>query len=112
MKIGIDFDSTIAKIDQPLLDRLNRALGTNYRAEEWTDWDLNFLRPADRSHLFKLFTPDIYRDVMPYPGAAEAIRELFLLPGVELTCVTSNPGENGPAFTDAKRGWLARYIPE
>jgi 5'(3')-deoxyribonucleotidase len=112
MRIGIDFDSTIAKIDQPLLDRLNTFRGTSYRAEDWSDWDLTFLRPDDRKLLFQLFTPDLYAVVVPYPQAPESVNALSKDPGVELVCVTSNPEENAEAFAEAKRHWLRRHIPE
>ena len=112
MRIGIDFDSTIAKIDQPLLDRLNRARGTAYRAENWSDWDLTFLPPDDRRLLFTLLTPDLYDIVAPYPQAPESISALSKVPGVQLVCVTSNPQEDGDAFTEAKGRWLRRHIPE
>jgi 5'(3')-deoxyribonucleotidase len=112
MKIGIDFDSTIAKIDQPLLDKLNAVRGTNYRAEEWSDWDLSFLRPKERQLLFHLLTPSLYDDVLPYPGARQAIRSLSKEPGVELLCVTSNPEKDSEAFMKAKAEWLRRHIPE
>lgn len=112
VKIGIDFDSTIAKIDQPLLDRLNAIRGTNYRAEDWTDWNLGFLEPEERQLLFGLFTPDLYRAVLPYPGAPEAVRSLSRKRGIDLVCVTSNPKENSDAFTEAKTSWLHRHIPE
>jgi 5'(3')-deoxyribonucleotidase len=102
MSIGIDFDSTIAKIDQPLLDRLNRVRGTVYRAEDWSDWDLTFLPIADRDLLFRLLTLDFYDTVMPYPHAAESIAALSKIPGVELVCVTANPQHDSDAFTKAK----------
>jgi 5'(3')-deoxyribonucleotidase len=112
MKIGIDFDSTIAKIDQPLLDKLNAVRGTSYRAEEWSDWELTFLQPDERHLLFRLLTPDLYKNVLPYPGARQAIRSLSRQPGVELVCVTSNPRGNQDAFMRAKAQWLRRHIPE
>ena len=112
MKIGIDFDSTIAKIDQPLLDKLNAIRGTNYRAKEWSDWNLSFLRADEKQLLLRLLTPNLYQVVRPYPGAREAIRSLSRKPNVELVCVTSNPEKNDKAFMEAKRNWLRRYIPE
>jgi 5'(3')-deoxyribonucleotidase len=112
MRIGIDFDSTIAKIDQPLLDRLNRERGTIYCAEDWSDWDLSFLPPEDKRLLFRLFTPDLYDLVLPYPAAPESISALSKISGVQLVCVTSNPQEDENAFTKAKRRWLRRHIPE
>jgi hypothetical protein len=77
IRIGIDFDSTIAKIDLPWLERLNAARGTVYRPEDWSDWDLSFLRPDDRKLVFDLLTPDLYDIVVPYPGAPDAIRSLW-----------------------------------
>jgi 5'(3')-deoxyribonucleotidase len=112
MRIGIDFDSTIAKIDQPWLDRLNAIRGTSYRAENWSDWELTFLDATDKSLLFSLFTPDLYENVMPYFGAPEAIRRIALEPDVTLVCVTSNPREQSGAFTAAKQQWLRKFIPE
>jgi 5'(3')-deoxyribonucleotidase len=112
MKIGIDFDSTIAKIDQPLLDRLNAIRGTHYQADEWSDWNLNFLPAKERRLLLSLLTPKLYQKVLPYPGAREAIRSLSKEPGIQLMCVTSNPEKNGKAFMKAKKQWLRRHIPE
>src|SRR5262245_6191170 len=112
MKIGIDFDSTIARIDKPWLDRLNALRGTAYRPEDWLDWNLSFLRPDDRSIFFSLLTPDLYESVIPYPGASNAIRRIAAEPGVELACVTSNPERESDAFTAAKKEWLRKYAPE
>lgn len=112
MRIGIDFDSTIARIDLPWLERLNAARGTLYRSEDWSDWELTFLQPDDRKIFFGLLTPDLYDRVMPYPGAPEAIRRLAALPGVEMICVTSNPENDAAAFSRAKKRWLRKYVPE
>lgn len=112
MRIGIDFDSTIAKIDLPWLERLNAARGTAYRPEDWSDWELSFLQPDDRRLFFDLFTPDLYDRVMPYPGAPDAIRSIGAIPGVETICVTSNPENDAEAFLRAKKSWLHKYIPE
>ena len=112
MRIGIDFDSTIARIDEPWLDKLNAARGTSYRAEDWSDWDLAFLDPFDRPVFLSLLTPDIYEGVQPYPGAPQAIQHLSAEPGVELVCVTTNPPDQADAFLSAKRKWLQEHVPE
>ncbi len=111
MKIGIDLDSTVAKIDAPWLSRLNRACETNYRPEDWTDWELKFLSRKEKQVFFDVFTPDLYDEVEPYPGAPEVVRDLARLPGVELLCVTTNPSRNYEAFALSKRQWLRRHIP-
>jgi 5'(3')-deoxyribonucleotidase len=112
MRIGVDFDSTLAKIDQPLLNRLNAIRGTAYRAEEWSDWSLSFLPPEERDLLFRLFTPDLYDEVLPYRGAREAIQSLLDKPDIDLVCVTSNPERQGDVFMEAKNRWLRRHVPE
>ena len=63
VRVGIDFDSTVARIDVPWLARLNALRGTSYRAEDWTDWNLSFLREADRDLAKGLTVPDICRKV-------------------------------------------------
>lgn len=55
IKIGIDFDSTIAKIDLPWLERLNAVRGTRYRPEDWSDWNLSFLSPDEKRLFFRLY---------------------------------------------------------
>jgi 5'(3')-deoxyribonucleotidase len=85
---------------------------TAYRAEDWSDWDLTFLPPGDGKLLFQLFTPDLYDIVVPYPQAPESVNALSKVPGVQLVCVTSDPQENAEPFTEAKRHWLRRHIPE
>jgi 5'(3')-deoxyribonucleotidase len=112
IKIGVDFDSTIAKIDLPWLERLNAARGTAYRPEDWSDWELSFLQADDRRLFFDLFTPDLYDTVMPYPGAPEVIRSLAAIPGVEIVCLTSNPEKDAEGFLRAKKKWLHKHIPE
>jgi 5'(3')-deoxyribonucleotidase len=112
MIIGVDFDSTLAKIDEPWLQRLNSACGTNYNSEQWLDWDLSFLRPHEKRLFFELLTPDLYDSVKPYPGAPETIRELASRSGVVLKCVTSNPKQNPGEFSEAKIRWLRRYVPD
>lgn len=112
VRVGVDFDSTIARIDLPWLARLNALRGTTYRPEDWVDWNLSFLGEADRDVFLSLLTPDLYEVVEPYPGAAAAIRRLSLEVPIELICVTTNPDTNSAAFTAAKTQWLRKYIPE
>jgi len=112
INVGIDLDSTIARIDEPWLARLNKACQTNYRSNQWTDWDLSFLTEDERRVFFEVFTPDLYEAVKPYPGAIEAIRDLAQKPGVKLVCVTTNPSKNADAFAYAKKCWLQKYFPD
>jgi 5'(3')-deoxyribonucleotidase len=112
VRIGIDLDSTVARIDRPWLAKLNAIRGTAYRPEDWSDWDLHFLQPGDREIFLRLFTPDLYDSVDPYPGAAEAIARLAKDASTELVCVTTNPQARSDEFVGAKRRWLQRYIPD
>lgn len=112
IRVGIDLDSTVARIDSPWLERLNALRGTSYRPEDWSDWNLSFLAPDDRSVFLSLLTPDLYEEVEPYPGAADAIRHLSSDGTVELACVTTNPEIDGVDFTLAKKQWLRKHIPE
>jgi 5'(3')-deoxyribonucleotidase len=112
IKIGVDFDSTIAKIDLPWLERLNAVRGTRYRAEDWSDWDVSFLNADEKRLFFDLLTPDLYENVEPYPFAPEAFRSIGALPQVEMVCVTSNPEKEANAFVQAKKRWLQKYIPQ
>ena len=110
--LGVDLDSTLAKIDQPWLDRLNRRFDKRYRDTDWTDWNFEFLSPAERDEMFILFTPDIYESAQAYPFAPEAIAKLAGISGLELKCVTSSPSQNESAFIQAKHKWIKRHIPE
>jgi 5'(3')-deoxyribonucleotidase len=112
VRVGVDFDSTVARIDVPWLARLNALRGTSYRSEDWTDWNLSFLREADRGVFLSLLTPDLYDVVEPYPGAADAIRRLSSEALIEFACVTTNPDKNSAAFTAAKTQWLRKHIPQ
>jgi len=112
VRVGVDFDSTVARIDLPWLARLNSLRDTSYRPEDWTDWNLSFLGEADRDVFLSLLTPDLYDTVEPYPGAADAIRHLSLEAPIELVCVTTNPDTNSAAFTAAKTQWLRKHIPQ
>jgi len=112
IRVGIDLDSTVARIDSPWLARLNALRGTSYRPEDWSDWNLSFLATDDRNVFLSLLTPDLYEEVEPYPGAADAIRRLSSHEPVELVCVTTNPEIDSADFTLAKKQWLRKHIPE
>ncbi len=111
IKIGIDLDSTIAKIDGPWLTRLNEACQTNYHPDHWTDWNLSFLKDHERKIFFEIFTPDLYQTVMPYEGAVEAVRDLASNPLIKLACVTTNPSRDSNDFVRAKISWLKKHFP-
>jgi 5'(3')-deoxyribonucleotidase len=111
IRVGIDFDSTIAQIAQPWLDLFNARKGTTLTLMDWKDWDLSFLAVDDRPLFFSLLTPELYETVEPYPHAAEVIQRWASRPDLELVCVTSNPSKDSERFTAAKVKWLKRYIP-
>ena len=111
IRIGIDFDSTIAQIAEPWLERFNALKGTSLRLSDWSDWNISFIPKKDHPLFFSLLTPDIYDSAEPYARASAVIAKWSVRPNIELCCVTSNPTNDSEAFQIAKAKWLSTHIP-
>jgi 5'(3')-deoxyribonucleotidase len=112
MKVGIDLDGTLADIHTPWLDRVNRHIDANYSLKDWTDWGASFLHKHGITDSLSFLSPDIYDIAKPIPGAAEGIKRLMNIEGIELVCVSANPFKNDEDYKVAKKEWLSKHVPE
>jgi hypothetical protein len=79
-KVMVDFDSTINKFDEHVIDTLNNVFGSEYLPEHVTTWD--FLREMDPEHVKYTWGEKMYHSqewtlsIPMQPGAGIAIRKL------------------------------------
>lgn len=111
MRIGIDVDGVIADNHTAWLNRVNDDSGINpgvpgtATPDDLTQWEFWKDIGCTREQLFKHWTPDIYRDVLPYADALDAVKAIVGL-GHEVMYITSclNAEE-----WQAKDAWLHRH---
>lgn len=104
MRIGLDMDDVVANLLPVWMKRISDATGKDITAynirqwEFWRDFDLTM------EETFKHLTPDIYKDVRPFPGAVEAVNALRLA-GHEIVFISHCP----PNTEMVKQLWLLQY---
>lgn len=105
-----DIDSTLADILTPWLDWYNKLSGDSLRPSDVKSWQLrDCVQPefADRMDDFLLTRP--FRDLQPYPGAVEAIREWHEA-GHDIQIVTWSSLDTDNNHFD-KAQWFKRTFP-
>jgi 5'(3')-deoxyribonucleotidase len=105
MRIGIDVDGVIADNHTAWINRVNHEHVTAFTPADLTCWTFWTDLGITKEQLFKHWTPDIYAEVQPYPGALDAIRRI-LDQGHRITYVTSCMT---PEEWHAKQDWLTRH---
>lgn len=110
IRIGIDFDNTLASLVAPWLDRINRFHGTNFPISAWDEWDATNLPSHVRATINDFISPDIYNDVKPYDGAQETIERL-IAEDFSILCITANPPFLRQEFEVAKIKWIKKHFP-
>ncbi len=104
-RLGLDCDGVLADFSRYCLARINRELGTAYRARDWP----NFM--ADESLgkvvgaiVWRLMDqPDLWAAVPPYPGTAR--RVATLRERYDIYVVTAIPTQ----FREVRAEWLTRH---
>ncbi len=111
MRIGIDFDDTIAAATKAIIKLHNRQYGTNYKWEEATDHHLeNVLEGAGtkeewEAKLNEFFSAKNIEHLDPVAGAIPAIDALKKA-GHELYIITARSDSD----VEATELWLARHF--
>jgi 5'(3')-deoxyribonucleotidase len=105
VRIGIDVDGVVADNHTAWLTRFNKLYSTKWTPDDLTQWEMWLDLGCKPEQLFELWTPDIYNDILPYPGALEAVKALAEQ-GHEIFYITSCAGE--PEY-EAKVEWLFRH---
>lgn len=107
MLIGIDVDGVVADLHSEWIRRYNRDYRDQITAEQLTQWDAEkwpIKRECGKKIYDYLRQPDLYKDVKPFPGAVDSIKDLRDR-GHRVVYVTSN----AKGMTDQKWEWLERY---
>lgn len=78
MTILVDMDDTIVNTTFSWVDCVNKAYGTNVRAEELTDWDVSVSFPTlTKAQVYcALLDENLWRNLKPLPGAVEYLKKL------------------------------------
>jgi 5'(3')-deoxyribonucleotidase len=109
VRIGIDVDDVVLDLLTAWLNRYNTSRKFK-GSERWTPelltcWKFQNDLGCTAEELFSHLTPSIYKEVKPYPDAAEALDAIEAL-GHEVVFVTSCPDAD---HAIAKENCLARY---
>lgn len=110
MTIGVDLDSVLAYIEEPLLDFLNQEYKTNHGVEDVKNYDLSILwkcSPEEMiDRIYKFFRSPFMGKVVPVEGSMEGISQLGLKNN--LVVITSRP-----LWLEEKTdAWLSKYFPD
>lgn len=110
MKIGIDMDSVIAEIMQPMVDFHNNRYHTNLTIDDHTDYNLSTVWKCDPSdvlfRIFEYYESSYFDSTLPVEGARKGID--YLSKKHELILITSRPH----AIERKTIGWLDKYFPD
>jgi 5'(3')-deoxyribonucleotidase len=92
--IACDVDGVIADVLTNWLARYNRDYNDNLKHDDITAWDTSiFVKAECGKKIFAyLDDPSLYDDVLPYPGALDAVKELKKLGRV--VYATSSPAKS------------------
>ena len=95
MIILVDMDDTIERLLEHWVDLVNCKFGYEVTVEDVTDWDVSKAFPGlTRQEVYDtLLDNDIWKDVEPIPGAAEALQR-FIGRGHQVLLVTATPYES------------------
>lgn len=109
MTILIDMDDTIEQLVPAWVNYLNAHYGTDTRPEDVRSWNMNLSFPTlTEEQIFSALHDDcLWDDVIPMPGAVEALRQLSD-DGHELMIVTATTYQTLRAKMDKV---LFRYFP-
>lgn len=105
LRIGIDVDGVVADNHTAWLARFNRERSTRWTPADLTQWEIWKDLGVESDQIFKHYTPDIYNEVRPFDGAAEAVNTI-VRQGHIVTFVTSCKGVEE---YNAKRAWLKHW---
>lgn len=105
LTVLIDLDSTVTDLTKSWLGKYNKLYKDNVTISDIKDWDTHKFTPKAGRDLYKLLTPDLFRNLDPYDGAINAVNYIRNL-GHEVVFVTSAP--KGTEL--AKIDWVEKYF--
>ena len=98
--VGVDIDGVIARITEPVLEVVNKRLGTSYTDDDWTDYYGECFGAAELITEC-MSNPKTYRHLGVYQGAVSALHKIG--EKAHLWLLTSRP----PSLEKVTRQWLA-----
>ncbi len=106
MKIGLDLDTTL--VDLPVVDRISKELGLNYKDSDPHAWDFSPFPPQYLERAKQLFKdPSFMCELIPYPGTKNKIKE-WAKDGHELILITAR----SPLVHNGTRKMVNKHFPE
>lgn len=109
MKIGIDMDSVLAEIMQPMVDFHNERYHTHLTLADHTDYDLSKVWKCDPAEvlprIYEYYESSFFDGVLPVTGADKGIA--YLAAKYDLYLITSRPH----LVEDKTNRWIGRYFP-
>lgn len=113
LRILVDMDGTIVDMLTPFCAWLKETHNVDLTPADIDDWDLIRCVPPEVGYkVYDFFKQSVYRDLKPYPGAIETLKE-WKEAGHEIVLVTwTSPkyAEGGQHFGD-KCAWVLENLP-
>ena len=106
LRIGLDFDDTLLDTRRAYLGVLNRIHGTDYQADQLTDYSFKILFNCADEHIVDTFTEhfDECHRMGPFPGVIETLTQAGAM-GHRFTIITARPEIHMPPL----REWVSRH---
>ena len=108
MVICIDVDDVICNLQETVIDIFNNKFGSNYALDDFTEYDIMNVLPADDAVVMKELygMPSLYDKVKPMPGAQDALEKLINM-GHQVYLVTAAI----PRTYGEKVAFIKRFFP-
>ncbi len=110
MKIGVDMDSVLAEIMQPMVEFHNARYHTDLTFHDHTDYNLSKVWKCDPTdvlfRIFEYYESPYFDKVQPIEGAVEGIGRLSV--SHDLYLITSRPHR----IEHKTNAWLKKHFPD
>lgn len=107
--IIVDLDSTVVNMMAPLISKYNTKFNDDLKIEDVKGWDLDKYAKHGKAIFDVMGEPSFFRDLQPFPGAIESVKELIDA-GKEVLIVTA-VDYNFPDSMKGKAGWMMEHMP-
>ena len=107
LTILCDLDGIVANLLESWISAANSAHGTSIKREQVDKWEIDQCVPQGR-RIYDLLTRELFADLVPIPGAIEALRSFHEV-GHEVIVVTASSKD--PGVSEAKLRWVLKHLP-
>lgn len=108
-RVGVDVDGVLANLLGAMAPLLTEFAGRPITAVDMQAWDLDHLLPPGTANAFwtRVGAPGFLKDLEPYPGAVDGLRDLQKVADVYI--VTSYL-HSGPQWVHERDAWLLAHF--